>query len=349
MIYTQVTFRGQYDPSQNYNQKDIVIYQNQFFFCLQSHTSTNPQYPVLNSDTVYWAVYGSNSTFPSAIDNFIPKQNIQASDISNIQTYQNLLLQTNLSPSQQDQLNTLANNLANKLLFPTDINQIQQAVQNLEMFFQSNVQGYINTMQNNFQAELNQFSFVGTYSPTTQYYQWNMVYYNGNIYLAKKNSVGQTPIGNTSDPYWVLLSNKGDKGDKGDPGTNLTYVGNWSATVSYSINQLVTYNSSAYVCIQNTSPGIDPSNNSYWNVFMSNAPIPVSSTAPTSPNLNQIWIDSTNNQVKFWNGSTWVIVGNSNSPATASTLGDVKIGSGVNVASDGTISVNIFQHLSYWI
>jgi hypothetical protein len=35
--------------------------------------------------------------------------------------------------------------------------------------------------------------------------------------------------------------------------------------------------------------------------------------------------------------------------ASSSTIGVVKIGQGVNVQSDGTISVSVFNHLSYWI
>jgi hypothetical protein len=35
--------------------------------------------------------------------------------------------------------------------------------------------------------------------------------------------------------------------------------------------------------------------------------------------------------------------------ATSTQLGHVKIGSGVNVQADGTISVSLFNHLSYWI
>jgi len=47
--------------------------------------------------------------------------------------------------------------------------------------------------------------------------------------------------------------------------------------------------------------------------------------------------------------SQWVVQGGALQPATASVLGGVMIGQGVNVTSNGTISVNVFQHLAYWL
>jgi len=307
--------------------------------------------PVVGQDTATWVQYNTTSTFPSSIDTFVPKTNIQPSDVSNITTYQNLLTTSSLTPAQQDQLNQLAANLSNKLLFPQDINQIQQAMQNLEIFLLNNVQGYISTMQNTFSNEINQFNYKGVWSGTTQYYTWNLITYNGNVYIAKQNNLDVAPTtGDQNDPNWLLLSKAGATGPQGPPGTNLTFVGVYSNNTAYSVNQVVAYDSSAYVCIQNTTAGIDPSNTSYWTLFMSNSPIPVSSTAPTSPALNQVWVDSGNNEVKYWNGSAWVIVGTPPlQAATSSSLGGVIVGSGVNVASNGTISVNVFQHLSYWL
>jgi hypothetical protein len=47
-----------------------------------------------------------------------------------------------------------------------------------------------------------------------------------------------------------------------------------------------------------------------------------------------------NNQWYISNGTSWVAMSSTLSPATSSTLGGVKIGTGVNVAGDGTISVS---------
>ena len=56
-----------------------------------------------------------------------------------------------------------------------------------------------------------------------------------------------------------------------------------------------------------------------------------------------------NGQWYYSNGTAWVAMAPPLQPATASVLGGVMIGQGVNVTSNGTISVNVFQHLAYWL
>ena len=79
---------------------------------------------------------------------------------------------------------------------------------------------------------------------------------------------------------------------------------------------------------------IDLNKNELQNAVLQNL-----AAAPGSAKSGQIWYDTTSNLVYFYNGSSAVPVGYL-PPATASTLGGVKIGSNVNVAADGTISIN---------
>ncbi|MBR2008282.1 MAG: hypothetical protein IKA01_09970 [Alistipes sp.] len=79
---------------------------------------------------------------------------------------------------------------------------------------------------------------------------------------------------------------------------------------------------------------IDLNKNELQNVVLQNL-----AAAPGSAKSGQIWYDTTNNLVYFYNGSSAVPVGYL-PPATATTLGGVKIGANVNVAADGTISIN---------
>lgn len=72
---------------------------------------------------------------------------------------------------------------------------------------------------------------------------------------------------------------------------------------------------------------------------LQNAVIQNLASAPASPKAGQIWYNTTDNLIYFHDGTSSIPVGYL-PPATASTLGGVKIGSNVNVASDGTISVN---------
>jgi hypothetical protein len=70
--------------------------------------------------------------------------------------------------------------------------------------------------------------------------------------------------------------------------------------------------------------------------------LPAVGPADTLVVVNNMWYRS--------NGTAWVAMA-SPAPAVASTTqaGIVKIGNGVNVQADGTISVSLFNHLSYWI
>lgn len=79
---------------------------------------------------------------------------------------------------------------------------------------------------------------------------------------------------------------------------------------------------------------IDLNKNELQNAVLQNL-----AAAPGSAKSGQIWYDTTSNLVYFYNGSSAVPVGYL-PPATASTLGGVKIGSNVNVAADGTISIS---------
>lgn len=94
---------------------------------------------------------------------------------------------------------------------------------------------------------------------------------------------------------------------------------------------------------------------------LQNAVIQPLATAPANPKLYQIYTDSTNGKIKQYDGTEWKTVGvvvESSATngsitvdgvemtvytlpaATASSLGGVKVGTGLNVQADGTISVN---------
>lgn len=66
----------------------------------------------------------------------------------------------------------------------------------------------INTIINNFQ-------YLGEWNNATNYLKNNMVAYQGQSYIALKNSVN-TPVSNSE--FWNLFASKGEKGDKGDTG-----------------------------------------------------------------------------------------------------------------------------------
>ena len=77
----------------------------------------------------------------------------------------------------------------------------------------------------------------------------------------------------------------------------------------------------------------------------------VSATAPNvtpagfaGNSAGEFWLDTTANELKIWSGTAWVGAGGSGYVlpiATATVLGGVKVGSGLDVAADGTLSLQI--------
>lgn len=105
-----------------------------------------------------------------------------------------------------------------------------------------------------------------------------------------------------------------------------------------------------------------------------NAVIHNLATAPSDPKTGQIYFDTSAdvNKLKIWNGTEWVTIGadvktnvttsdtNGNivvdgqemqvyrlPAATAEILGGVKIGNGITIAEDGTISVDVSSHQTF--
>lgn len=69
-----------------------------------------------------------------------------------------------------------------------------------------------NTAAANAQAVADNTRYIEEYNPNTQYQKNNIVTYNGSSFIAKTATLGHTPLGDSSDPYWALLAKKGVDG-----------------------------------------------------------------------------------------------------------------------------------------
>ena len=100
---------------------------------------------------------------------------------------------------------------------------------------------------------------------------------------------------------------------------------------------------------------------------LQNAIVQPLAVAPSNPKLGQIYTNSVNSRIMWYNGSEWQTIGvvvesseiNGNIKvdgvemsvyelpiATASTVGGVKVGSGLKVLVDGTLSVEVVDNLT---
>lgn len=225
----------------------------------------------------------NRSSFPASIDTFIEHYDMQAQDKINVDRYKELILKSILTPEETAELNNLINSLRDKIWTAEDLNKLQDCITNLETFFKDNTEGYIATKQDEFNTyidtksveindysdakksefdvELSKFAFMDEYSPSIQYYKWNVVKLNEDTYLCKQNTLGNPP----TDPlYWAKVASNGDQGDAG---IGLTFIGEYDNNRAYNIDDAVRYDGDIYYCIQ-ASIGNLPSDGTYWTLFL---------------------------------------------------------------------------------
>ena len=274
-----------------------------------------------------------NSNFPAELDNWIRRQDPNSEDVALINQFKNYILAGDITSAQNL---IIANPSLKSKIFDSDaLNNLQDGLLCLENFFKDSVEGYIDTkqteMQNyvdvqttSFDTILQQFDNKGAFSTLTTYQKWNTVTFNYQTYMSlQNNNLNHTPIGVT-DTFWQLMAERGATGQKGDNGIGLTFIGNYSAGTTYYIGNAVNYNNNIYYAI-NTTTGNIPTNLTYWALFLSNSGIVIQNTEPVSKYTNLVWIDSstTQNIMKYWDGSVWVICGNTAVNIAITDIGDI--------------------------
>lgn len=229
------------------------------------------------------------SIFPDEIDSFIRKQDIFYSDIVLLNEYKSLKLKTDRSSAENDRLNELANILKEKLFLPDDLNKLQDCIVNLETFFKNQTEDYILQKQQEFNAEIQKFSYKGQYDSTTTYQMWNVVTYNHETYVSKQNNnMGHIPVGDSTDSWWFKAASRGAQGL---PGIGLVFVGEYNNGVTYQPGQAVSYQGDVYYCIQ-TTVGNLPTDTTYWSLFLSGVKPVIQDMPPSTPTLGMLWIDT---------------------------------------------------------
>lgn len=93
-----------------------------------------------------------------------------------------------------------------------------------------------------------------------------------------------------------------EDGSNATSGIITDWKGAWATSTDYNISEGVENDGSSYICkLAHTSgatsePGVGASWTTYWDLVASKgdtgqSPITVSTTAPESPEVNQLWLD----------------------------------------------------------
>lgn len=168
------------------------------------------------------------------------------------------------------------------------INIISGQLTDLQEKYSTNVPDYLAALATELNTRIGQFKDFDAWSSSKQYFLYNFVDYNSNIYMY----INQTPsAGNapSNENYWKLIGLRGEKGAPG-VGLNLRYA--WNSVVEYNPLDLVFFGDSSWVALY-TNKNQQPSETStYWLRFVQHKPveITVSTTQPKDRYLGQIWI-----------------------------------------------------------
>lgn len=212
-------------------------------------------------------------TFPEQIHSFPTMQDVQASDMVDVVRYKFLINKgTSRTPDEDQELNNLKIKLDNKNFNADKINKIYEAIIELEIFFRDNTVGYIEEKQQEFQAEIDEFSDKGDYIPTKTYFEKNFVLFNDGsgvkTYLCIKDNdgVGIVGIEPTNPEYWRMLTITGAKGEDGI-GIGLTFRGEWDNTRVYAKDEGVQYGGLLFASLIDNNVGNEPDisqDTDYW-------------------------------------------------------------------------------------
>lgn len=123
------------------------------------------------------------------------------------------------------------------------------------------------------------FSYRGAWAASTAYLVRDVVTYNGQTYIVLTGFTSSSSFDATNLMIWAAS------------GQGLTIKGAWAASTAYAVNDVVTVSGSAYVCLTaHTSSSTFPGIGSNWALLSRG--ISVGTTAPSSPQVNDIWIDA---------------------------------------------------------
>ena len=239
------------------------------------------------------------TNFPSSVDQFMTFLNVVASDGPLIEQYLEAMNAGN--QTQANQILAQIPQASQKLITATDLNTLSQAMLAVERFYLTDIEPYMNELQQSWTQTIRQFSYQGVWSSGTSYVVNNLVSYTVSginlVYIATSNPpVGTVP---TNSNYWRLLTIQGQQGTSGQ---GVSYRQEWTNSATYSVNDCVTYNADLWMAIA-SSQNQEPTNNSqYWQLIMNLevTTYPIQDTEPTNLQVNGLWFNTQENPTPYY-------------------------------------------------
>lgn len=212
-------------------------------------------------------------------------EDIQIPDVETRNEFRNYMSTGNFNQA----MIMLASLPAYKAFIADTLNSIATGALTLENLYFVNGPEYLEQLTDNYTTLVNNLRNMGDWLATVQYNVFNFVYYNNNVYFC----IDTPPMGTnpTNETYWLYL---GLQGIQGVGGIDVVMQFEWNQTITYTTNDLVTYNGQIYVALRENT-GVRPGNApDDWMKFIdiNLGGINVGTNPPVNPQNNYIWLQT---------------------------------------------------------
>ena len=240
----------------------------------------------------------SLTNFPNSLDQFTTFLNIVSSDGPLIGQYQSAM--QNGDTVLANQILTQIPQATQKIITAVDLNTLSQAMLAIERFYLSDIEPYIDDLQQSWLNTIQQFSYKGVWQSGTSYVTNNLVSYTISglnfVYIALSNvPIGISP---TNQTYWRLLTIQGQQGASGE---GLSYRQEWNSSTQYATNDAVTYNGALWMALQASQNRLPDTNPQYWQLVMNLETVtyPIQDTVPTNLQVDGLWFNTSSNPTNY--------------------------------------------------
>ena len=230
------------------------------------------------------------STFPNQVDNIPLFLDVTQTDAQLLNTFQTAMRNGDFSTANL----TLQqiNNYNQKIVSAERLNQLRDAILAIKNFYNTTVYTYIDNKQQEWQAIINQFTYIGDWNNATQYLVNNIVKANidgqNYLFLCLIANSGQSV---TNTTYWKQLTIQGVKGDNNTATTSFSFE--WSSATTYQVNTIVAYTNAWYVALQQNVNSQPSEASTIWEkVLTFPQPIyPIQSAQPIGQQIGELWFE----------------------------------------------------------
>jgi hypothetical protein len=232
----------------------------------------------------------SFTSFPDEIQTFVTMLNMTIEDASAINGYQTAMRNGDYTLARQ-YFNQI-NNGSQKIVDAEKINTLMETCIAIQRFYKSDIEPYLEEKQEDFQAIINTFSYVGQYNSNRSYKKNNFVLSNVNNYSQLFLCIADSPIGTniTNTNYWRPLTIRGEQGASGD---SLSFRYTWDSTQTYYSQDVVVYNNIIWVAKSQNTNQPPSESSSYWDfLYTASQDIyPFSSSSPSVTEVGSLWFE----------------------------------------------------------